>query len=375
MYHIEQVGIIHNDTKSVAKGANARNSVSTIEIHEAFVEGLFMIETCAYLDVLFYFHKSNVQPTESSSLRGRIITGEEKGVFASRSPRRPNAIGVTTVRLLGRDGNRLKVTGLDAIDGTPVVDIKASDSSHQEYGELTEIHTAMLKSNPRISIWKHIMAGDTEKLLLQAGQIHGHYCPGLAMGVMAATTAMQEARTDSDGLEDLLAIVETNNCFSDGVQLVTGCSFGNNSLIFHDLGKTAFTLTQRNGNGFRVISRPDSQAYISDCFPEFDERYKRVVKQGNRNEKELVEFKKYGIERAFGVLKLDFDKLFHTSSIKVEIPDYAPSHESVICRRCGESVMANRVIDSGDGKLCLSCSSSAIAQLDGHGIRQNIYDR
>ena len=54
--------------------------------------------------------------------------GNEKlplvGVLASRSPARPNPIGITTVKLLGRDRNVLKVQGLDAVDGTPVLDIK-----------------------------------------------------------------------------------------------------------------------------------------------------------------------------------------------------------------------------------------------------------
>jgi tRNA (Thr-GGU) A37 N-methylase len=52
------------------------------------------------------------------------INGEFTGVFASCSPRRPGAIGVTTVRLLRRDGNELRVRGLDALDGTPVLDLK-----------------------------------------------------------------------------------------------------------------------------------------------------------------------------------------------------------------------------------------------------------
>lgn len=51
------------------------------------------------------------------------------GVFASRSPRRPNAIGLTVVELLGREGCRLNVRGLDMLDGTPVLDIKPYLSS------------------------------------------------------------------------------------------------------------------------------------------------------------------------------------------------------------------------------------------------------
>ena len=54
------------------------------------------------------------------------------GVFATRSPRRPSPIGLTVVRLLGRDGNRLRVRGVDMLDGTPVLDIKPYLSSVPE---------------------------------------------------------------------------------------------------------------------------------------------------------------------------------------------------------------------------------------------------
>jgi tRNA-Thr(GGU) m(6)t(6)A37 methyltransferase TsaA len=51
------------------------------------------------------------------------------GVFATRSPRRPNPIGLSVVRLLGREGNRLRVAGVDMLDGTPILDIKPYLSS------------------------------------------------------------------------------------------------------------------------------------------------------------------------------------------------------------------------------------------------------
>ncbi|MFO8028249.1 MAG: TrmO family methyltransferase [Cyclonatronaceae bacterium] len=430
-YPLKTVGTVRNDCHDTGQAAAKRNAESVIDVDQAYEEALFGIESCEFVDVVFYFHKSGTE-TGTPSWRRRTKSGEDRGVFASRAPVRPNLIGITTVRLLGRDGNRLRVTGLDAIDGTPVLDIKSCDTSHlddmmcgdvphgdADRGNLPQsasaVHTSLLKSNPRMAIQKHIMAGDTEKLLLLAAQIHGHYCPGLAMGVMAAVHAVQQlddaardgsgsvgsghtpseqskssdpggeqTATASDGLEDLLAIVETNNCFADGVQLVTGCSFGNNSLIFEDLGKTAFTLTRRDGKGVRVISRHESPDYIRASFPDFDERYKRVVKQQIRDEAEVAAFKKSGIERAFGTLNLDFDRMFGTQHVTVDIPDYAPSHESGVCARCGESVMATRLVDGGDTstrdtdmrativdnpKLCLKCAGKPFAVLDGHGIR------
>ena len=394
LYTLKPVGTVRNDCHDARQAAAMRDAESVIEVDEAYSEALYGIESCEFLDVLFYFHQADAKSGASSWLR-RTKSGEERGVFASRAPWRPNLIGITTVRLTGRDGNRLRVTGLDAIDGTPVLDIKSCDTSHlDDMASGAAIHTSILKTNPRIAIQKHILAGNTEKLMILAAQIHGHYCPGLAMGVMAAVHAMQQLggdKTDpgnvtddnnptetggeaasgpvSDGLEDLLAIVETNNCFADGVQLVTGCSFGNNSLIFHDLGKTAFTLTRRNGRGVRVISRHEAPDYIRASFPDFDERYKRVVKEQKRDEAEVAGFKKSGIVRSFGTLGLDFERLFDSQRVTVKIPDYAPSHGSEVCTRCGESVMATRTVKANDAKLCLKCAGAPYAVLDGHGIR------
>ena len=68
------------------------------------------------------------------------------------------------------------------------------------------------------------------------------------MGVMAATLPIQKIRELSDGMEDLITIAETNNCLSDGIQFVTGCTLGNNALIFKDLGKNAFRTIKRTWN-------------------------------------------------------------------------------------------------------------------------------
>jgi tRNA (adenine37-N6)-methyltransferase len=60
------------------------------------------------------------------------IDDRPHGVFATRSPQRPNPLGLTVVELLGRDGNRLRVRGVDMLDGTPIVDIKPYLSSVPE---------------------------------------------------------------------------------------------------------------------------------------------------------------------------------------------------------------------------------------------------
>ena len=86
----------------------------------------------------------------------------------------------------------------------------------------------------RAGIGRLIEAGDLQGLLYKAGELHGHLCGHMAYGVNAGYIAMRELSLKSQGMEEVIAIIETNNCFSDGVQMVTGCSFGNNALMYRD---------------------------------------------------------------------------------------------------------------------------------------------
>ncbi len=91
-----------------------------IVVGDEFAEALDGLEGFSHIIVIFAFHKSE---------GFRLITippGEEqpRGIFATRSPHRPNPIGMSVLRLLGRNGPVLRVSGLDLVDGTPVLDIK-----------------------------------------------------------------------------------------------------------------------------------------------------------------------------------------------------------------------------------------------------------
>lgn len=114
-----EIGLIKSDFAQPADPFEMRTHESIITVHDRYTDGLYQLEANRHIQVVFHFHRS-----EGFDLIGTRYHGEEKGVFASRSPRRPSAIGVTTVELLRREGNRLVVRGLDAIDGTPVLDLK-----------------------------------------------------------------------------------------------------------------------------------------------------------------------------------------------------------------------------------------------------------
>jgi tRNA-Thr(GGU) m(6)t(6)A37 methyltransferase TsaA len=95
---------------------------SVIEVLPEFEEGLYSIEQERELIILYIFHMS-----EGIALKVHPKGNPKnplRGVFATRSPDRPNHIGMTAVTLLRRQGNLLYVKGLDALDGSPVIDIK-----------------------------------------------------------------------------------------------------------------------------------------------------------------------------------------------------------------------------------------------------------
>jgi len=367
-YEFKAIGIVHNPFETTEDYRKIKDKLSTIEVFDDYSDALLGIEENDYLDIVYYFHKSEGKfQTDTPTSQGVL-----RGVFASRSPKRPNLVGVCTVKLLEHKGNILHVQGLDAINETPVLDIKAPDTSMFAYEyDNNPVHQSKLKNNPRIDIRNEIHSGRTDSLMIKAAQMHSHYCPGLALGIMAATHVMNKLEAESDGMEDLLAITETNNCFADGVQFVTGCTFGNNALIFKDMGKTAFTLTKRDGKGIRVSSKPESREVIREAFPDFKDLYKKVVEEQNHDPKLVTAYRKSALERSFGTLTLEFEKLFDVQKVKVDVPEYAKIHDSIICSVCKESVMKTRALKKeNDEYTCLYCNGSEFNILDGNGIHK-----
>jgi tRNA-Thr(GGU) m(6)t(6)A37 methyltransferase TsaA len=121
------IGIVQNEFKEPtsakrASGAEIKESESRIVLNPDLEEGLLGLESGDQLMIIFHFHLSKGFDLHQHP-RGDP-SRDKRGVFALRSPRRPNPIGVTVVELLGIKGNVLRVWGLDAIDGTPVLDLK-----------------------------------------------------------------------------------------------------------------------------------------------------------------------------------------------------------------------------------------------------------
>ena len=119
---LKPIGFVRNEIKQPAM-LDFKNIVSEIVIDSSLTEALDSLDEFSHIIVLYWMHRSDRQPPLKIHPRGKAEL-PLVGLFATRSPNRPNPVGKATVRLLERRDNILRVEGLDAIDGTPVIDIK-----------------------------------------------------------------------------------------------------------------------------------------------------------------------------------------------------------------------------------------------------------
>ena len=117
------IGIIHSPYKNTGVApyqGYKSEEISQIEVFKEFEEGLKDIEGFSHIIVIFWFHKSQGYHLLVKTPWDDVL----HGLFATRSPNRPCPLGLTVAELVARQNNILEVKGLDAIDGTPLLDIK-----------------------------------------------------------------------------------------------------------------------------------------------------------------------------------------------------------------------------------------------------------
>ena len=116
---ITEIGIIKNNFETEKNPFEIKKHESQIIIKDEFLEGLYRIEEYEFIDIIFVFDRS-----DSFDLKATTLRGNYKGVFSTRKPDRPSSVGITTVKLLEKKGNTLRIIGLDALNNSPVIDIK-----------------------------------------------------------------------------------------------------------------------------------------------------------------------------------------------------------------------------------------------------------
>jgi len=125
------IGIVHSEFKEKANvpiQSAFSKAKGVIEIFPEFSEGLKDLGGFSHIFVIYHFHLSK----GFSLIVTPFLDSEERGIFATRAPKRPNSIGLSILKIEGVEGNKIMVSGVDIIDKTPVLDIKPY-ISHFDY--------------------------------------------------------------------------------------------------------------------------------------------------------------------------------------------------------------------------------------------------
>ena len=180
---------------------------------------------------------------------------------------------------------------------------------------------------------------------------HGHICPGVSIGFRATQVAMQRLSEGRAQDEEMVAIVETDACSSDAVQVLTGCTFGKGNFIYKDHGKMALTLMSRkSGKGVRVVMR-------HGLFAADDEQTQLQQKAmaGQATDAEQQRLRELREQRTDAILTMPEHDLFAITEVATELPPKAKMEPSQPCDMCGEPVMGCKLQAVNGQKLCRAC--------------------
>lgn len=220
---LKTIGTVHSSIKS-RENMPVQGIDAVVEIFEEYSEGLAGIDGNSHIFVICWLHEAD--RTVLKAVPRKISPGlPEQGVFSMRSPSRPNPVSITVARLQSRAGRLLYVSNLDAIDGTPVIDIKPYQAGWDC------IFSA--KNSDRTDKIKKMMPDDyKESLVREAMNYHGEKCVGLALAVRMAMVASYALDCDMRR-SDVSIIIGKNSCISDSLIGITGARLGTGRLLYN----------------------------------------------------------------------------------------------------------------------------------------------
>jgi len=181
-------------------------------------------------------------------------------------------------------------------------------------------------------------------------QFHGHICPGLLIGVRVAQLAQNQLGIGQDNDEELIAIVENDNCSVDAIQSILGCTFGKGNLIFRDYGKNVWTIISReSGRAGRIAQKFGSTAGPAS------ERFRELAGKSDLTEEEAAEKEMLIGELFERIMSIPAEELLTWQEVVPAIPERARIHKTICCGRCGEGVMDTRAVSVNGEMLCPEC--------------------
>lgn len=194
----------------------------------------------------------------------------------------------------------------------------------------------------------NIQPADYQKAI----EFHGHCCPGLTIGYLAAKTALAHLKVERAADEELVAIVESDGCGIDAIQVLLGCTIGKGNLIYKDYGKQAYTIGNRKtGEAVRVVMIGDRMTLTPE-----QEALRSAVFSGQASPEQEEAWQKLQSERTARLLDSIPEQLFKIQEVELKLPSEAKIFNSVICEYCGEKVMEARARLKNGKIACLACT-------------------
>lgn len=168
---------------------------------------------------------------------------------------------------------------------------------------------------------------ETKDLMEKAVNFHGHSCPGLAIGVLVSKYILDQGNDFSID-EELVAMVENDNCSVDAIQALLGTTFGKGNLVFLDYGK----------NNYTFYNRTNKKAI------------KLTIKARSFSDRELSREARIEV-----LLSSNPEDIFDIRNIEFNPPEKAQIHNSIECHNCGQLTMSTRIQEFNNKMLCISC--------------------
>ncbi|CVK18266.1 FmdE family protein [Sporomusa sphaeroides] len=187
----------------------------------------------------------------------------------------------------------------------------------------------------------------------KAIEFHGHCCPGLTIGYLAAKAALAQLKVERAADEELVAIVESDGCGIDAIQVLLGCTIGKGNLIYKDYGKQAYTIGNRStGEAVRIVVMAGSMVPLTAE----QEAIKSAVFSGQATPEQEECWRRLQSERTGRLLAAPAEDLFKIQKVELKLPAEAKIFNSVICEYCGEKVMESRARLQNGKIACLACT-------------------
>lgn len=201
------------------------------------------------------------------------------------------------------------------------------------------------------------------KPYLAPGQVlHGHKCPAMPLGLRAGAAAMNQLGVERAQNKELLAIVELGedhcaHCFADGVQMITGCTFGKGNIRKTHQGKFGLTLIdRRTGRAIRVVPRAEAQ--LASRQTPFFQDYRMKGIPASQVPADVVE------PLIQNVMNAPEEKLLTLGAIHtVALEPAKESFAAFVCEHCGEMVVEAYGRLVGERRVCIPCQEALTAKV------------